>query len=287
MVAYSFSTWGIVLNTNASGLGPLHYICQPDIEADGSSGAIYIQNCANVDISGGWVGTSTFSGTTPSVWVGSASNSVKVTGMQLLFGRVQVDGPACNFTGCDVVGDNVAATFAMIISSTATDCSITGGTIRQHILGGVQFSSTPPAARCKIVGVNFKNCGPVAGTGYEVVGSTGLPGSILGVSGTPAGLPPVIRDCQSDVPFLYAAAATGKAVTSVGRDFMQVSASANITTITPLSLGNRLTIQSSGGITLASGGNIQLKTAPTTIGSGFMMDFVCDGQNWFEVGQNF
>jgi hypothetical protein len=288
MIAYSFTTWGIVINSGTSGSGSLHYICQPDIECDGTSGCIYLQSVANIDISGGWLGTGTFVGTTPSLWVGSAANSVKVTGTQLLFGRVQVDGPACNFTGCDIVGDNVAATYAMIISSTATDTSITGGTIRQHVNGGIQFSSTPPAARCKVVGVNFKNCGAAAGTGYEVVGSTGLPGSILGVSGSASNLPPVIRDCQSDVAFAYAAGATGIVVTSVGRDFMQVTASANITTIRPLSIGNRLTIQAgTGGITVTSGGNLQLKVAPTTIGAFTMMDFVTDGQNWFEVGQNF
>jgi hypothetical protein len=288
MIAWSFSTWGIVINANAAGLGTLFYIAQPDIEADGSSGAIYIENASNVDISGGWVGTSTFSGTTPSVWVGASSNSVKITGLQMLFGRVQIDGPATTLNGCDVVGDNVASTMAVIISATATDTNIIGGTIRQHVLGGIQFSSTPPATRCQIDGVRFKNCGPVAGTGYEVVGSTGLPGSILGASGTAAALPPVIGRCQSDVPFTYAAAGTGKVVTSAGRDYLQVTASANITIITPLSIGNEISIQAgAGGITLASGGNIQLKTSPTTIASGAVMSFVTDGINMFENGRNF
>lgn len=288
MVAFTFSTWGIFISSGTSGAGSLHYISQCDIEADGTSGGINIQNSANIDIDGGWIGTNVYTGTTPSLWIGAASNSVKVTGMQLQVGRVQIDGPACNFTGCDIVGDSVAATAAYGISSTATDTSITGGTVRQHATGGVQFTSTPPAARCKVVGVNFKACGPVAGTGYEVVGSTGLPGSILGVSGAPGGLPPVIRDCQSDVPYGYAAAATGKVVTSVGRDMYQVTASANITTITNLSLGNRVTFQAGvGGITVASGGNLSLKTSPTTIAAGNTMSWIGDGQFFFEDGRNF
>src|SRR6266404_2557216 len=286
MIAYGFSTWGIVLNTGSSGNGSLHYIAQPDIEADGSSGGIYIQNSANVDISGGWVGTNTFSGTTPSLWTGAASNSVKVTGTQFLFGRVQVDGPASTFTGCDIVGDNVAVTMAYQISSTATDTSISGGTVRQHKAGGIQFTSTPPAARCKINGVNFKNCGPVAGTGYEIVGSTGAIGSILGVSGSPANLPPTITGCQSDFPFTLTSAAS--VTVSPTRDFYQCAGAApNITTLTNCSTGTRITIQSSGGITLASGGNLVLKTSPTTIGSGNTMSFKNDGQNWFEDGRSF
>lgn len=288
MVAFNFSTWGIVINSGTSGAGSLHYISQPDIEADGTSGGIYIQNCANVDIDGGWIGTNVYTGTTPSLWVGAASNSVKVTGMQLQTGRVLIDGPACTLTGCDVVGDNVAATAGIVISSAASDTSICGGTIRQHATSGIQFTSTPPATRCKIVGVNFKACGPVAGTGYEVVGSTGVPGSILGVSGTPGLLPPLIRDCQSDVPFLFAAAATGSITTSAGRDAIQATASANITNITNLSAGNRLMIQAgAGGITVAGGGNIALKTTPTAIAAFKAMSFWNDGQNWYEDGRNF
>jgi Pectate lyase superfamily protein len=282
MVAYEFSTWGIVLNTGVTGAGSLHYICQPDIEADSASGAINIQNSANVDISGGWCGTPTGS-VTPVLWIQSASNTVKVTGIMLENGTVQVDGAACTFTGCDVVGDDTTNNFGFIISRGATDTSITGGRVRQHLGGGIQFSSTPPAARCKIVGVNIDHCGPRAGTGYEVVGSIGSPGSILGASGTPAALPPVIRDCQSDVPFAFAAGTNGKIVTSVGRDFLQVTASANITTMTPLSLGNRVTLQAgTGGFTLASGGNIELKTSPMTVSSGGTLSFVGDGISWFQ-----
>lgn len=288
MIAYEFTTWGIHINSGTSGAGSLHYIAQADIEADGNSGGIYIENSADIDIDGGWIGANTYSGTTPSLWVGAFANSVKVTGMQLATRHVQVDGPACNFTGCDIVGDNVAATAGMVISSTASDTSISGGTVRQFTLGGIQFSSTPPATRCKIVGVNFKACGPVAGTGYEVIGSTGVPGSILGASGTPGLLPPLIRACQSDVPFLYAAAATGKVVTSVGRDFIQVTASANITNVTNLSAGSPLTIQAgAGGITLANGGTLSLKTSPTTIPAFSTMSFINDGQFLYENGRNF
>lgn len=288
LIAFNFTTWGIVINSGTSGGGSLHYILQADIEADGTSGGIYIQNSANIDIVGGWMGTNVYTGTTPSLWVGAASNSVKVTGMQLQVGRVQVDGPACTFTGCDIVGDSIAATAGIAISSTATDTSICGGTVRQHVNGGIQFTSTPPAQRCKIVGVNFKSCGPVAGTGYEVVGSTGVPGSILGVSGTPGNFPPMVRDCQSDVPFLFAAAATGSVTTSAGRDAIQVTASANITTITNLSAGNRLMVQAgAGGITVTSGGNISLKTAPTAISAFKTMSFWNDGQFWYEDGRNF
>jgi hypothetical protein len=41
------------------------------------------------------------------------------------------------------------------------------------------------------------------------------------------------------------------------------------------------------GDTLGSGGNILLKTAPTTIPQFKTLSFVCDGVNWFEDGRNF
>jgi hypothetical protein len=73
----------------------------------------------------------------------------------------------------------------------------------------------------------------------------------------------------------------------VGAGFVQVTGGTSVTTITRHGLGAMLTIQAgAGGITLAAGGNLQLKSPPVTVSEYTAITLVCDGTNWFEVGRN-
>jgi hypothetical protein len=200
-------------------------------------------------------------------------------------GSIVIDGPSCEVGGGVLNGDIVNNTVGITISSTATDTVITPMRLGQFTSAGIQFTSTPPATRCTIDGVKFKSIHGGA-AGYEIVGSTGLPGSILGVSGTSAALPPIITSCQSDVPYLFAAAATGSVTVSPGRQIMQVTASANITNITNVSDSFRITIQAgSGGITFTNAGNIGLITSPLTVAAFTTVSFINYGNFWFVDGK--
>lgn len=290
MIAFNYTTWAIHFAGTGVAANSLYYIDQPDFEADGASGSIYCQYGANFDINAGWISGQAAPGAVPALWCGANAGRVKVTGTQVLKGRIQVDAPSCTFTGVDCVGDNAtAASVGYVISSTGTDCSITGGKVQQHFGAGIQFSSTAPASGANINGVSFKGNGP-SGTspGYSVVGSTGLPGSILGASGGLTHNSPRISGCISDISNSIASAAS--IIVDVGRQSYQVTGTTQITTITPLGEGSRITLQptNAAGCALAGGGNILLKTSPTTIPQFSTMSLNCfDGVNWFEDGRNF
>ena len=222
------------------------------------------------------------------VHFGLNASNCSVNNTNLYGGQVLIEGPENSLGGGSFNGDTVNNPVGIKIAGTAEGTSINPMRIGQFTQAGIQFTSTPPAPQCRITGVTFKDINSAAGgIGYEVVGSIGALGSILGTGGSSAGLPPAIRDCISDAPYNFNAAGTGAITASVGRSVIQVTASANITSITNLSDGSRLTIQAgTGGLTFASGGNIYLSASPLTIAAFAMVSFVNWGNLWFVDGRS-
>ena len=184
---------------------------------------------------------------------------------------ISLSGPACKITGGEVSGDNSTTPTGITVNSTATDTEIVGVRVRQWITSGITFVGQP--ARCSVDGVIFKNNG-VDFTGHNWSG---------------AGLQVQISGCRTDAgnTILPAASIT----LHPALPFYQLSGAATtITTMSVFGQGQRATFEAidAAGDTFGGGGNIQLKTAPTTVPQYKTMSFVCDGNaNWFEDGRNF
>jgi hypothetical protein len=69
-----------------------------------------------------------------------------------------------------------------------------------------------------------------------------------------------------------------------GREFWQVTGGTLIQNITAQAPGRKLYLQAgSGGITFTSGGNLRYNTA--SVSEFDVIEFICDGENWFEIGR--
>jgi hypothetical protein len=249
------------------------FILQPDIELDNAGiSAIYCTDAVGLkQIVGGWIGLGTLAVSANAVNVTASSGGLEMIGVNCTQASVILSGPACKVTGGEVSGDNSTTPTGITINAGATDTEIVGVRVRQWITSGITFVGSPQ--RCLVDGVIFRNNG-VDFTGQNFSG---------------AGLQPQISGCRTDAGNTITPAAS--IVLHPALPFYQLSGAATtITTLSVFAQGQRVTFEAldAAGDTFGGGGNIQLKTAPTTIPQFKTMSFVCDGNaNWFEDGRNF
>ncbi|WP_250625787.1 glycoside hydrolase family 55 protein [Pinirhizobacter soli] len=264
-----YSTWGIHINTNPGGnLGQNIFIMQPDLEADGTSGGIWLEYIANAQIIGGWIGVA--SPTASGVLFDVHADNCRVDGLTGVYCPITINGAGNSVSNCDLVADNATFATAITVNAGAADTMIVGTRMRQWITSGIAFVGNP--ARCLVSGCHFKQVGPAEITGHSFSGLL---------------TPPVISGCQSDgspsvVPV------SGALRLHQGRHMYQVTGTATITSMNPLGVSQRVTLQSAaGGNNYGGGGNIHLKSSPTNVPAFSTISFICDGLDWFEDGRNF
>lgn len=263
-----------VIHIDTTGVGKPYniFILQPDIELD--SAAIVAINCTDglglKQVVGGWIGMGSIAIAAQAVNVAASSGGLFWENVNCTQTNIVLSGPACTITGGEVSGDSSTTPTGITVNSTATDTQIIGVRVRQWITAAIAFVSQP--ARCTVDGCQFKN---------NALDFTGQ-------NYTASGLQPQISGCRTDANNQILPAAT--IVLHPALPFYQLTGAATtITNMLGFSQGQRVTFQASdaAGDTFGAGGNILLKTAPTTIPQFKSMSFVCDGANWFEDGRNF
>lgn len=272
IIAYGTTHNVIHIDTTGAGKPYNVFILQPDIELD-TSGIIAI-NCTDgfglKQVVGGWIGLGSSSVAATAVNVGTTSAGLFWENVNCTQTNVVLSGPACTIVGGEISGDNSTTPTGITVNSTATDTQIIGVRVRQWTTAGIAFVGQPP--RCMVDGVIFK-ANAVDFTGHNY---------------TSLGLQPQIAGCRTDASNQMLPASS--IVLHPALPFYQlVGASTTIISMSGFSAGQRVTFQAadSAGDAFGSGGNILLKTAPTTIPQFKSMSFVCDGANWFEDGRNF
>jgi hypothetical protein len=271
-IAYADTHNVMHIDTTGAGRPYNIFILQPDIELD--SAAITAISCTDgfglKQIVGGWIGLGILAASSNAVNVTATSGGLIMEGVNCTQTSVVLSGPACTIQGGEVSGDSATTPTGITINAGATDTQIIGVRVRQWITSGITFVGQPQ--RCLVDGVIFRNNATDL-TGYNY---------------TALGLQPQITGCKTEATNIILPAAS--IVLHPALPFYQLSGAATtVTTMTPFSLGQRVTFQANdgGGDTFGAGGNIFLKVAPTTITAGKIMSFVCDGVNWFEDGRNF
>lgn len=268
ITAQAYSTWGIHINTNPGGnFGQNIFIMQPDLEADGTSGGIYLEFCQNVQIIGGWIGVA--AAAAKGVWFGLNAGNCRLTGLTGVYCPVYIDGAHNAVSDCDLASNAVLNPTGITVTASAIFTMINNCRIWQWATSGIAFQGNPQ--NCVVTGCIFKQV-----NGQEITGQS--------FSGLLA--PPVISGCQTDASASLTAAAS--VTLHQGRLLYQITGTTNITTMTALGVGQRVTMQAAaGGNNFTSGGNIHLKTAPTAVPAFSTISFVCDGTDWYEDGRNF
>lgn len=263
-----------VIHIDTTGAGKPYniFILQPDIELD-SAGIVAI-NCTDgvglKQVIGGWIGMGSLAIAAQSLNVAATSGNVYWENVNCTQTNLVISGPVCTIEGGEISGDAATTPTGITINVTATDTQIVGVRIRQWITAGISFVGQPQ--RCMVDGCIFR----VNGVDFS------------GQNYTNSGLQPQIAGCRTDAGNTILPAAT--IILHPALPFYQLSGAATtITTMAGFSQGQRLTFQAIdvAGDTFGAGGNILLKTAPITVPQFKMIDFVCDGANWFEVGRNF
>lgn len=268
ITAQGYSTWGIHINTNPGGnLGQNIFILQPDLEADGTSGGIYLEYCSNVQIIGGWIGVS--AAAAKGVWFGLNAGGCRMSNVIGAYCPVTVDGSANSISNCELSSDGSLNPTAITVNASASYTQISGCRIRQWATSGIAFVGSPQ--NCLVSGIIFKQV-----NGQETTGQSFS--SLL--------FPPLISGCQTDASASVTSAAS--VVLHQGRNFYQFTGATTVTNMTALGNSQRVTVQAgAGGVTFANGGNMHLKTTPTTIPAFSTMSLICDGTDWYEDGRNF
>lgn len=263
-----------VIHIDTTGAGKPYniFILQPDIELD-NAGIIAI-NCTDgvglKQVVGGWIGMGSLAIAATACSVASTSGGLFWENVNCTQTNLVLSGPSCTIVGGEVSGDNATTPTGITVNVGATDTQIVGVRVRQWITSGITFVSQPQ--RCMVDGVIFKANGV----------------DFTGQNYTNTGLQPQISGCRTDAIVTILPAAT--IVLHPALPFYQLSgATTTVTTMSAFSQGQRVTFQAldAAGDTFSSGGNVLLKTAPTTIPQFKSMSFVCDGANWFEDGRNF
>lgn len=249
------------------------FILQPDIELD-NAGIIAI-NCTDgaglKQVVGGWIGMGSLAISAAAANVTSTSGGLDMIGVNCTQTNIVLSGPACKITGGEVSGDNSTTPTGITVNAGATDTEIVGVRVRQWITSGIAFVGSP--IRCMVDGVIFRQNG-VDFTGHNFSAN---------------GLQVQISGCRTDASNVILPAAS--IVLHPALPFYQLSgASTTITNMSVFGPGQRVTFEAldAAGDTFGSGGNIQLKTPPTTVTQFKTISFVCDGSaTWFEDGRNF
>lgn len=269
-VAYSYSANAVSITSSLYNI----FILQPDFEIDGSSSGIYVANCGNVQIVGGWLGAGS-SSTLTGLSVASTASGVSVIGTIFSQASITLNGPACQLVGCDVVGlYPLSGSYVGIsISSTANNTVITGNKIRQWSNAGISFTGTSGVA--VISGNTF-----VSNTN-DVLGGAWSPSSasIATVSGN-----------STDFGFAVTAATT--ITLSPARNYYQVIGATNVRYISAAPAGATLIIQAgAGGITLLNGSGANTLILKGGVNASVpaysVIEFMSDGIEWIELSRNF
>lgn len=267
-ILYSIRTGGAIMRIRMTAGPNGQNIFVRNIDAECTPGATYgvwVEGGDNVNLVGGWIGGQAG---VPAILFDTLSSSCS-TSVNVDVGEVVLKGSQGRILPCDITGDNTTAGANGVIIQ-ANDCSIASGTtIRQYLGNGISFGGTTPA-RLNVGSVQFNN------NGTDIAPLTGFTTTTA----------PVIADGTTDKPIIITAAASITA--PMNRGFVQFSGAAPVTTIAAHGAGKILTIQASGGtVTLASGGNLILRSPPVAIPNGQVISLRCDGVSWFEVGRSF
>jgi hypothetical protein len=267
-IAYQYTAKAVNIQSTLYNI----FIFQPDFEIDNSSSGVFVNNCSNVQILGGWIG-----GSNGSVGLSVTSTASGVNAVGVIFGQslITISGAACQVVGCDVAGvyPLTGSYTGITVASTATDIVITGNKIRQWSNAGINFSG-------------------VAGVG-AISGNTFIANAndILGDAWSPASSSPVtVSGNSSDFPFAITAATTIKLTPT--KNYYQVTGGTNIQYINAMPAGLAIVIQAgAGGITLvnSSGANgIILKGGVNaSVPAYSLIQLMCDGNEWLELSRNF
>lgn len=271
-IMFGNSGWNIKIDSAAGSNNNINFfIDTPDIEiAAGASGGIYAKQGSGVQITGGWVGAKAVA-TKVGLQVDSTAGRVQSTGV-IYQSLINLSGTACHFGNCDLAGDNSSTVSGITVNAGATDFVYQGGSIIQFTGQGILYNSSPPAARCLVEGVSFRN--------------NAL--NIAGDASASSNAPPICRGCYDDFTnFTLTAAAT--LPLRHGMDgFIAVTGATHITAMTAIGFGSRVTIFASGNVNIDNSASITLKGgANATISSGATMDLICDGANWRETARSF
>jgi len=230
-IAYAYTSAAVHVESSLYNI----FIFQPDFEIDGSSSGVYVNNCSNVQIVGGWIGGSGSSG---GLYVTSTASGVSATGVIFGQSRVTINGAACQIVGCDIAGvyPLTGSYDGISVANTATDIVITGNKIRQWSHAGINFSG--------VAGV-----GAISGNNFISNAS-----DILGDAWSPASSSPVTVSGNS-TDFAFAIAAANTLTLTPTKNYYQVTGSTNIQYIYAMPAGLAIVIQAgAGGITLVNGG---------------------------------
>lgn len=273
IIAYADTHNVIHIDTTGASKPYNIFILQPDIELD-SAGIVAI-NCTDgvglKQVVGGWIGMGSLAISATAVSVASTSGALEMNGVNCTQTNLVLSGPACKVTGGEVSGDASTTPTGITVNAGATDTEIIGVRVRQWITSGITFVGSP--IRCIVDGVIFRQNG-VDFTGHNFSAN---------------GLQVQISGCRTDASNVIVPAAS--IVLHPALPFYQLSGAATtITTLSVMGPGQRATFEAldAAGDTFASGGNLQLKTSPTTVPQFKTFSFVCDGSgNFWEDGRSF
>lgn len=86
---------------------------------------------------------------------------------------------------------------------------------------------------------------------------------------------------QTSIP----AVASASTITLPGDEFITITGTTTVNTITAANLGDRVTIVFTSAVPITEAGNVRLSAA-FTASADDILELVCDGTNWFEVGRS-
>ena len=267
-IAYSFTAAAVHIESNLYNI----FILQPDFELDGSSSGIYVNNCSNVQIVGGWIGGS---GTQGGLYVTSTASGVCAIGVIFCQSRVTLNGPECQIVGCDIVGlfPLTGSYIGLQLATTANAIVITGNKIRQWSNAGISFSGTLSVGA--ITGNIFvSNANDILGSAWNPLVS-----APVGIAGN-----------STDVAFAITAATT--LTLSPAKIYYQVTGATSVQYIIAMPAGLALSIQAgAGGITLVNGGGANGFTLKGAVNASVpaysVLQLMSVGTGWIELSRGF
>jgi len=251
--------WGIRMNCTPGPNGQNFFIDTPDMEK-----GIFLERGQKAMVHGGWIGASMGLG----LHIGAGADGCDVS-CSFTQSKVLIEGSHNTISGGEIVGDSATAGADGLTIAGANTTIAAGVKIRQWLGNGIAWGAVKPTG-VLIGALNYTNNGT----------------DIAPVTGFTLANGPVIAQGNTDKGRTGTAAATLALPITV--PFMQVTGATAITTIPLRGVGSRVTLQAgTGGISLATGGNLILPATPLAITAFNTVSLLSDGSNWFFDGKSF
>jgi len=243
-----------------------HYVYGLNAECHSTMNGIIINSASQVQIQNGWIQVGS---TKNAVYIGQNAGGIQIQGFWTTEGRWLIEGKNISITDGYIGSLLPDSSYAVTIDGTsgkADVVDIRNTTIDQFTGGGINLLNQP--TRMSINGVRFYSVSQpyINGSGY---------------AGGPI-IEGVASNLQANGSQFVTAANT--ITFGFGREFWQITGATIIENITAQNPGRKLYLQAgTGGVTFTNTGNIRLNS--NSLSAFDVIELICDGQNWFEIGR--